>query len=293
MTVTLTQDWIAARRNERYRRRMDLRLTEIDQAERFIDDVGFAFFWPIKGIEAPSLFDAIAGRVRALSSEHDDPDISTSWSWKDQSLGGTRWYYAKLLRRRATLIAPRLWAAFYALTPNYGDLYDYQEMVQDGTMTHEARLIYEALLEHGALNTVELRRQSGMTAEGSKTRFERGLTELQVWMKILPVGVAEAGAWNYSFAYDLTLRHYPELPLQARQIGTAQAWEMLIGQYVENAIAVTQKQIGQLFHVFEPTPREIERALKTLEGQGRVRAVEAEKVGAVWASCRALDEDAK
>jgi hypothetical protein len=270
--VTLAQDWIDAKRNERYRRRMDLRITEIEQGEKLIDELGFAFFWPIKGIEAPSLFDAIAGRVRALSSEHDDPDISTSWGWKDQSLGGTRWYYSKLLRRRATLIAPRLWAAFYALTPNYGDLEDYLELVQDGTMTHEARLIYEALLEHGSLNTVELRRKVGMTANSSKTRFERGLTELQVWMKILPVGVAEAGAWNYSFAYDLTLRHYPELPIQAKEISTAQAWEALVGQYVENAIAVTQKQIGQLFHVFEPTPREIERALKTLEGQGRVQA---------------------
>ena len=47
--------------------------------------------------------------------------------------------------------------------------------------------------------------------------------------------------------------------------------------------------IGTDPHTFEPTPREIQRTLKALEGQGRVRAVEAEKTGAVWASCRALD----
>ncbi len=286
--LTISQDWIATERAERYRRTPERRVKTIDEAERFIDEVGFALFWPIKGVEAPNLFHAIAGRVRDVPNEHDDPDISQCWGWKDQSLGGTRWYYAKLLRRKATLIAPRLQAAFYALTHNYGDLHDYMERVLDGQMTHEARMIYEALLEHGPLNTIDLRRHAGLSSEVSKSRFERGLVELQIDMKVLPVGVAEAGAWRYSFIYDIPMRRYPDLPQQARAIGTGEAWRTLIGQHVDNAVAATTREIGQLFHIFEPTARELERALEALVQAGRIEAARVEGGRNVWVSTRAL-----
>lgn len=268
--LTLEGDWIAAERDHRYRRTPERRVRTIDDAEAFINEVGFAFLWPIKGVEAPNLFQAIAGRERDVPMAHDDPDNNLCWGWKDQSLGGRRWYYAKLLRRKATLIAPRLWAAFYALTRNYGDLHDYLEQVRDGVMTHEARLIYEALLDLGPLGTVALRKATGMAAEASKTRFERGLVELQIDMKVLPVGVAEEGAWRYSFIYDIPMRRYPELPLQARQIGSAEAWRLLVGAYIDTVIATTTRQIAQIFHIFEPTTRELERALEALAAAGRI-----------------------
>jgi len=268
--LTLERDWIAARRDHRYRRTPERRVRTIDAAEEFVGDVGFAFLWPIRGVEAPSLFQAIAGQERDVSMAHDDPDNGLCWGWKDESLGGRRWYYAKLLRRKATLVAPRLWAAFYALTRNYGDLHDYLEQVRDGVMTHEARLIYEALLDRGPLGTVTLRKAIGMAAEGSKTRFERGLVELQVDMKVLPVGVAEEGAWRYSFIYDIPMRRYPDLPAQARQISTAEAWRLLVGAYVDAVIATTPRQIAQVFHIFEPTTRELERALDALAAEGRI-----------------------
>ena len=290
--LTLSPDWIAAERARRYRRRMDLRVQTLDAAIGFLEDVGFALFWPIKGVEAPSLFDAVAGRVRAISSEHDDPDISLTWGWKDELLGKGYWYYAHLLRRKATLIAPRLWGAFYALTRNYGDLHDYQEQVRDGIMTHEARQIYEALLEHGPLNTVELRRQAQLSARESKSRFDRGLLDLQIDMKALPVGIAEAGAWRYSFVYDIPMRHYPDLVSQARAVGTAEAWQILIGQHLDNVVAATPRQIGQMFHVFAPTPREIERALTALAEAGRIEAAEIENGGGeVWVSKRVLNAE--
>jgi hypothetical protein len=291
--LTIDRDWIRAERAQRYRRTPQRCLHTIEEAERFIDDVGFAFLWPIKGMEAPNLFQAIAGRERDVPMEHDDHDNSLCWGWKDQSLGGQRWYYAKLLRRKATLIAPRLWGAFYALTHNYGDLEDYMERVLDGVMTMEARLIYEALLEHGPLGTVALRKAIGLASSSNKGRFERGLVELQIDMKVLPVGVAEEGAWRYSFVYDIPMRHYPDLPQQARQVGTAEAWQALIGTYVDSVVAVSTRQISQLFHIFEPTKRELERALDDLVEAGRIEraAVKDEGDGRaekLWASCRAL-----
>jgi hypothetical protein len=268
--LQIDRDWIAAERDHRCRRTPDRRIQTIEEAEAFIDEVGFGFLWPIKGIELPNLFEAIAGRERVVPNAHDDPDLGKSWSWKDESLGGTRWYYAKLLRRKATLVAPRLWSTFYALTYNYGDLNDYMERVLDGAMSHEARSIYEALLDNGPMGTVALRKAIGLASGSSKSRFERGLVELQIDMKVMPVAVAEEGAWRYSFVYDIPMRHYPDLPDQARQIGTGEAWQTLIGQYIDNMAAIATKDIRRMFHIFEPTPRALDRALDALVDQGRI-----------------------
>lgn len=53
-------------------------------------------------------------------------------------------------------------------------------------MTAEAKVIYEALLEHGPLDTIRLRREAHMSAESAKSHFGRALMELQVGLKVLP-----------------------------------------------------------------------------------------------------------
>ena len=215
-------------REARYCRTPERRIQTVEQARAFVERVGFCFLWPIKGIEMPSLFHAIAGRVRSVPNKHNDPDLSKCWGWKDGALGKRWWYYGKLLRRKATLVSLDLLPAFYACSDNYGGLDDYVEEYRAGTMTAEAKRIYEALLEHGPLDTVRLRREAHMAAEGAKSRFERALVELQVGLKVLPIGVAEAGAWRYAFVYELVQRHYPELPLHAREIQRSEARRTLV-----------------------------------------------------------------
>jgi hypothetical protein len=90
-------------------------------------------------------------------------------------------------------------------------------------MTAEAKAICEASLEHGPLDTVRLRREARMSAESAKSRFDRALVELQVGLKVLPIGVAEAGAWRYAFVYEIVQRYLPDLPEQARPIGRGEA----------------------------------------------------------------------
>ena len=85
-------------------------LKTVEQAIGFVEERGFIFFWPIKGIEFPSLWTAVAGD-RPVASEHDDPGHVT-WGWKDQMLGKRQWYYAKMLRKKATLISLEVAAYF-------------------------------------------------------------------------------------------------------------------------------------------------------------------------------------
>jgi hypothetical protein len=262
-----------ALREDRYRRTPERRVRTMAEAREFVDSVGFCFLWPIKGIEMPSLFHAIAGRERSVPMKHNDPDLSKCWGWKDRALGKQQWYYGKVLRRRATLISLAQLPAFYACSENYGDLDDYLEEYRAGTMTAEAKRVYEALLVSGPLDTIRLRREARMAAEAAKSRFERALVELQVALKVLPVGVAEAGAWRYAFVYDIVQRHYPDLPLQARDMRRSQARLKLVSCYLRNVVVAERAMIRRIFHVLKWTSREIDRTVETLLNNGWVQEI--------------------
>ena len=266
MTSSIPQARLRAYRRKTYRPGA---IRSKAEAIAFVRKRGFVYFWPIQGVELPSLWVAVAGD-RPVPSEHDDAGHVT-WGWKDSLLGKRRWYYAKLLRKKATLIALETAPFFYALTENYGSLEeDYLIQYEAGRMTQEAKRIYEALLKEGPLDTVALRRAAWLSSDEGKSSFERALLELQTEMKILPVGVAEAGAWHYAFIYDLVPRHLPEIPEQARQITEPQARARLLEVYFHSVGAAPVGEIRKLFGWRKP---ELDRALEVLIASGLLEAV--------------------
>ncbi len=291
MTIS-TLNEIERQREFNYRRTLERRVRTIEEARAFVEEVGFCHFWPIKGVEMPNLFHAIAGRVRPVPDEHGDPDGSKCWGWKDHALDKKWWYYGKLLRRRATLVSLAALPYFYALSENYGDLKDYLQEYADGLMTAEAKAIYEALLEHGPLDTIRLRREAHMSAQSAKSRFDRTLVELQVGLKVLPVGVAETGAWRYAFVYEIVQKHLPNLPEQARHITRSQARRMLVLRYLDNVVAADRRMVGKVFHVLKWTPTELERTISALLQEGAVREVQVKGLDQTQLiSTRAMNRD--
>jgi hypothetical protein len=242
---TLSQTQLTRARDERYRRKPSLRLKSVEDAVGFVDELGFCYFWPIAGVEMPSLWAAVAGN-RPVADEHDDPGHVT-WGWKDQSLDKRRWYYGKLLRGKATLVSLKTLPYFYALSENFGGPDDYLEEYRAGRLSLEAKTIYEVLRDGGAMDTVRLRREARMSAESSKGRFEKALTDLQKGLKILPVGVAQAGAWRYAFIYELVDRWLPDLAALAQKIMRGAARVELAQRYIENVFVTTPSAITRLF----------------------------------------------
>lgn len=244
----LTKHAVIERREARYRRRMNLRVTTKEQAVEFVNDVGFCFLFPIQGVEMPSLWDAVAGRVMKTTNKHSGYEIERTWGWKDEALGQRLWFYGKLLRSRATLVSLKFLPNFYALSENYGDYeHDYLDEYRTGALSAEAKTIYEALLKNGALDAIRLRRESRMSAEASKPRFEKALTELQVGLKVLPIGIAPVGAWRYAFIYEILPRWLPGLADRARPIRRAEARRAILDQYIHNAIASSLATSARLF----------------------------------------------
>jgi hypothetical protein len=211
----------------------------------FVNARGFVYFWPIKGIDLPSLWTAVAGD-RVVADKHDDPGHIT-WRWKDNALGKKSWYYAKVLRKKATMISLDVAPYFYALSENYGAPdEDYLLAYEEGRLSQAAKQVYEALLKEGALHTIDLRSASKLT-NAKDSEFNKALELLQADFKILPVGIAEAGAWKYSFIYEIVPRHYPDLPEQARHIGEGEARTKLMEHYFNSLGAAPEGDAAKLF----------------------------------------------
>ncbi len=275
----LTLQKLQEYRAETYRTADALRIKTKEGAIAHVDDRGFVMFWPIKGIEMPSLWAAVAGD-RPVADAHDDPGHVT-WGWKDSLLDARRWYYGKILRRKATIISLDIAPFFYALSENYGSPEeDYLYQYQDGTMTAEAKAIYEVLLREGPLNAVALRRAASMTESSSSYRFNRGLEALQADFKVLPVGVAQAGAWNYAFVYDCVHRYYPAILERARAIKVSEAQRTLLRLYFRSVGGASFDDVVKVLWWSKP---DVESAVTALVDEGVVaRGVQVERQRDDW-----------
>ena len=242
----LPADHLAVYRAGTFRLTPGMRLASRDEAVEYVNQRGFVYFWPIRGVLLPSLWVATAGD-RPVADAHDDPGHIT-WRWKDSLLGSREWYYAKVLRRKATMISQSVAPYFYALSQNYGSPEDdYLTLYEQGKLTQEAKTIYEAVLDQGPLDTIALRKAAHLSSPENESRFNKALADLQVGFQLLPVAVTEAGAWHYAFAYDIVARHYPELPELAHAISERKARSELVKLYFYSLGAAKLDDLTRLF----------------------------------------------
>ncbi len=268
-----------AYRAKTFRLGREAKLRNEDDAVQYVNERGFIYFWPNKGVDMPTLWGAVAGN-RPVADKHDDPGHVT-WRWKDRLLSERRWYYGKLVRGKATMVALHALKYFYALSENTGDPGDYMLEYEAGRLSTEARQVYEALLTKGGLDTLALRREARLIGNESNTRFERALVELQRGLRILPVGVAEVGRWKYAFTYELVDRWFPEVVEQARAIGRGSARAHLLDLYLTSVGAATEQQVAGIFRWRRD---EAGKATAALEMSGRARPAKAVagQSGAWW-----------
>lgn len=257
---TLSESLINKYQIETFRFADDLRLNSAQQAVDYVNERSFIFFWPVKGLRFPSLWGAVAGD-RPVPDEHDDPG-HVSWSWKDTLLDKRVWYYARILKKKNTIVSLDTIPYFYALSPNYGSPEeDFQDQYEQGLVPLEAKLIFETLLKKGPLDTISLRKEAHLSGTDSQSPFNRALEILQEQLKVLPTGISEAGAWKYAFVYDLTHRYYPDLMEKARLISETQAVDHLILQYFRSLGISKIKEVSSFFRW---PISQVERSIKRL-----------------------------
>jgi len=233
-------------REKTFRYNANRRIRNTEEAVRFVNDRGFIFFWPVKGILMPSLWGAAAGN-RPVPNNHDDPGHVT-WRWKDDLLDKRRWFYAKILRGKSTIISMELLPYFYVLSPNFGNpsddlLIDFQ----DGRISMEQKLIFNALEKEGQLDTINLRKVTGYSSQERTYLFSRALLELQRDFRILPVGISESGSWNYSYLYDLFHRYHPDFIENSKRITESDARRKILLTYFKSVGYASIRMLKKIF----------------------------------------------
>src|SRR3954466_5544525 len=116
MTLSLP-DHIELYRDRMWRRDEALRLERAIDAERFIEDVGFANTLTDTRRAGPSLYIAVCGRrdVSLPRNVQKDEETRLTWFLKDEVMRRGRVYYAKLAGGRSMFVAPRLINHFAAV----------------------------------------------------------------------------------------------------------------------------------------------------------------------------------
>src|SRR5436190_18576893 len=124
-------------------------------AERFIEQVGFAACLTDVRRPGPSLYVAVCGRRDAVLPHNvqKDPETSLTWRLKDELVRRGNVYYAKLARGTAMFLAPRLIPYFHAI-------WGVRRAEEPKRLSRSARAILRVLRREWEIGTKDLRHDS-------------------------------------------------------------------------------------------------------------------------------------
>jgi hypothetical protein len=179
-------------------------------AERFIEQVGFAHCLRDTRRPGPSLFVAVCGRRDAVLPRNvqKDPESSLTWVLKDEIVRRARVYYAKLARGHAMFLAPRMIPHFHAIWGVRGD--------ERRHLSRPARAILRVLRQEWEMATSDLRDDSGIK---DRRVFTKALDELQAAMLVVPSEV-----WyqpKFTYIWTLAISRFPDALMERVSRDTA------------------------------------------------------------------------
>ena len=208
-------------RDARWRREVTRQVETAIDAERFIEQVGFAACLTDSRRPGPSLYVAVCGRRDAVMPRNvqKDPEASLTWVLKDEVVGRSRVYYAKLAGR-AMFIAPRMVPYFHAV-------WGMRRSEEPRRLSRRARAILAVLRKEWEMSTRDLRTESGVT---DRAAFTRALDELQAAMIVVPSAVYYKPSFTY--IWTLGVGRFPDALRRrlSRDTGTPRNRQMLPGR---------------------------------------------------------------
>jgi len=212
MTIPPLPEQIELHRDRMWRRDEDLRVERAVDAERFIEDVGFANTLTDARRAGPSLYIAVCGRrdVSLPRNVQKNEETRLTWYLKDEVMRRGRVYYAKLAGGRSMFVAPRLIRHFAAVwMPRRKD--------EPLVLSDSAQRVLKVLRREHELATADLRAESRFSSQLEKearasgprshaqdaratterAAFTRALDELQRQMKVIPQDVIYQPTFSY------------------------------------------------------------------------------------------------
>jgi hypothetical protein len=168
-------------------------------AERFVDQVGFAACLTDSRRPGPSLYVAVCGRRDAVMPRNvqKDPEASHTWVLKDELMKRGNVYYAKLARGRAMFLAPRMIPYFHAV-------WGVRRSEETRRLGRHARAVLRVLRHEWEMSSSDLRDESGVK---DRAAFTRALDELQAAMIVIP---SEVLYQPFTYIWTLGVGRFPD-----------------------------------------------------------------------------------
>ena len=197
----LLPDEIEDYRDARWLRSETSPVNTVQQAERFIEQVGFAACMTDSRRPGPSLYIAVCGRRDAIMPRNvqKDQESSHTWRLKDELMRRGHVYYAKLSAGRAMFLAPRM-------IPYFNALWGVPRRQEKMRLSEKALAILAVLRREWEMATADLRSESGVT---DRKAFTRAMDELQKSMLVVP-SEAIYPPPKFTYLWELATERFPE-----------------------------------------------------------------------------------
>lgn len=196
---------IEEHRDASWRREGTRQVSTAIEAERFVEQVGFASCLTDSRRAGPSLYIAVCGRRDAVMPRNvqKDEEASLAWVLKDEVIRRGNVYYAKLARGKATFIAPRM-------IPYFNAVWGLRRSEEPQVLSKNAQKILKVLRKEWEMATSDLKIDSGLK---DRVKFSKALDELQSAMLVIPSAVYYEPKFTY--IWTLGVGRFPD-PLRKR-----------------------------------------------------------------------------
>ena len=180
---------LEAYRDHTWQREPTLRVETVQQAEAFVERVGFTNSLTDSRKPGPSLYVTVCGRRDAVMPRNvqKDPEASLTWLLKDDMVRRGKVYYGKLLKGRTMFVAPRLVPSFHAL-------WGVRKSEEKHRLSADAQAILKVLRKEYESASIDLRKDTELT---DRKQFGKALDELQVAMIVIPSEVLYEPKFTY------------------------------------------------------------------------------------------------
>jgi hypothetical protein len=187
-------------RDARWRREGARQVSNVLDAERFIEQVGFASCLTDSRRPGASLYVAVCGRRDAVMPRNvqKDEEASATWLLKDDLIRRGNVYYAKLARGKTMFVAPRM-------IPYFNAVWGLRRSDEKAALSRDAQKILKVLRKEWEMATSDLKMDSGVK---DRKAFTAALDELQAAMLVIPEGVYYEPKFTY--IWTLGLSRFPE-----------------------------------------------------------------------------------
>jgi hypothetical protein len=236
-------------RDARWRREGSRQIETAIEAERFIEQVGFAACLTDSRRPGPSLYVAVCGRRDAILPRNvqKDPETSLTWVLKDEILKRGRVYYAKLARGKTMFLAPRM-------IPHFHAVWGVRRAEEPRRLSRHARAILRVLRREWEMGTKDLRDDSGVK---DRPTFTRALDELQAAMLVVPSEVLYQPTFTY--LWTLAVGRFPDA--LRRRVSRDTALREIARGFLDGAGVTVRGELARVSGLSRPDAGRGNRAL--------------------------------